>query len=168
MKRQLWYEIVGTEQLNLKHARCDLVPDVLHSWETTAKTPKGTLHRLIVGVPLYARAQINTVMVTEQAKHGGFCTVLMVLTGSAGECSSRLAAESRLKGENETVTLDGAQIGLFCEREKAKTCLLILPITDRKMVIKHISVVYCAYVTGSYAARCIFHISWGVSKTSAD
>lgn len=56
-------------------------------------------------------------------------TVLMVFTGSVGKCDSHSIAELRLKGERETVTLDRAQMGLFCEEKKVKTCFLNFPST---------------------------------------
>lgn len=39
------------------------------------------------------------------------------------------AAIQKLKGEKKAVTLDWAQIGLFCEKKIVKTCLFILPST---------------------------------------
>ena len=47
---------------------------------------------------------------------------LMVFTGSVGKCDIHSIAELQLKGERETVTLDRAQMGLFCEEKIVKSC----------------------------------------------
>lgn len=64
-----------------------------------------------------------TVMVGEQSYvRETLYAVLMVFTGSVGKCDSHSIAELRLKGERETVTLDRAQMGLFCEEKIVKSC----------------------------------------------